>query len=47
MNRLAIAILATVAAFPAGYGTHSYLHDIYACGMAKFLKKGNYDERLG
>jgi hypothetical protein len=29
MNRLAIAILATVAAFPAGYGTHAYLrrHD--------------------
>jgi hypothetical protein len=26
MNRLAIAILATVAAFPAGYGTHAYLH---------------------
>jgi hypothetical protein len=26
MNRLAIAILAAVAAYPAGYGTHAYLH---------------------
>ena len=26
MNRLAVAILAAVAAFPAGYGTHAYMH---------------------